>query len=349
MLSNYQCDSGSRDLCLLPLASIKYTCVNHSTGHNDYCKVLGFISALLMCRLWMYNRRHRQIYYESTSGSVRNTIICTNFRAWCFARIWRVIPRAGAIWTRCLTFIFPQQSFEAIRPRSIRQAYILSDSHIPVLAYWINTKLFGLSSAFFFSFNHQAKSPWAAITIYFDFVVGFACCRLHHLHRRLMSCDLIWIFNLLPYPSIPFPESSFSAPFDLRTSNQLASARTRFSDAQANQIIHCTHSSRGLSEDRVLENESIQNFGGFPSSWVPTGLRPRQRQEKCRSPWDYQSKRLTAEFGHFYRFRQMFRTYFGSGGLALMRWRIMSSFKKKLRPTPLRWWCRWVNKKNNKG
>lgn len=49
-------------------------------------------------------------------------------------------------------------------------------------------------------------------------------CRLHHSHRRLVSCDLIWIFNLLRYPSIPFPESSFSAPFDLGTSNQLASA-----------------------------------------------------------------------------------------------------------------------------
>lgn len=40
--------SGSRDICALPLASIKSTCVNHSRGHNDYCKVLGFISALLM-------------------------------------------------------------------------------------------------------------------------------------------------------------------------------------------------------------------------------------------------------------------------------------------------------------
>lgn len=120
-------------------------------------------------------------------------------------------------------------------------------------------------------------------------------CRLHYSHRRLVSCNLIWIFNLptWQYSPIPFPESSFSAPFDLRTSNQLASAMTRCSETQTNQIVRYTHSFN-IIEGWVKEGRQLQNLRELPLSWVTTGLMAQKRQEECRSSWDYQSKRLTA-------------------------------------------------------
>lgn len=133
----------------------------------------------------IYNRRHIQIYSKSTSGSVQNKITCPIFPAWYSARI-----LVGYASRRCdLNEMAPSNLSTRIKTSKTHilgplVRYLLSDRHIPDLAYRITAKLFGLPYYFLLlsSFNLITKpcvlyiiflSPWTASIICFVFLVGF--------------------------------------------------------------------------------------------------------------------------------------------------------------------------------